>query len=290
MEMIPVPLETLMAIELVCSIILYGILLLDILKVTHVTKFFSPEFLSRPLQYIFGGIFATGILFSTYLLATGGILRTDSMFADGATGAVASETAEQGVSSVVYTPGSKAISDTGLMTDSQTQKLSTEPLPESYKNSIKLLMVGIPVTSAIAGAFGAVGLIPSVGMTIAGLAFVIVSIAFGLPWLIGYVGVTIVNHIYSFLFSFLDIFIQAAENIRLKFSVARTDGANRQVPPAEPQQPDHNANQSGQHTSGSQTNAHTADSSQGEGARSASGRTGTNHMYDETDPNWNPLF
>lgn len=297
-EMLPVSLESLMAIELVSAIIIFGICLLDILKVTHVTKFFSPEFLSKPLQYIFGGIFAFSVIFSTYMLGTGGLLRSEALFSSSLNEAVAVKPDD--VSSV-YIPGDTASETQTSNKISDPHVLIDKPVANSTKNSITVLMVGIPTISAIAGLFGAVGIIPFAGMFLSGLTFIIVGLFFGLLWIIGHVGVVIVNHLYSFFFSLLDIFIQMAENIRIKFFASNIFQTDTRALPSEPQEP---ANQPtrgvvslpvnpkdtqdmNKPSAEEEPNANSkANVNEGE---PNTNNEQNNNMYDKSDPNWNPL-
>ncbi len=271
-NMLPISLEALIAIELVAAVVLFGMLLLDVLGVTHLTKFYSTDNLPRYLRYIFGTIFVIGALFSIYILSAGGYIRYDSLI---------SEVSDMSINST-YTPlGNNVYIPNQTFNNVKIEEKHVIPSDSSgtsqaYKTSLKSMMIGIPISSAVSGLFGAVGLIPFGGVLISGLSFLIAILILGPFWIIGHALMILVNHIYNFVFSLLDIFIQFGDSIKGRFSGQATENpqSNIQQPPS--QAPSNNENNNEQQPDNS--------------APSDPEEQNENSMYGKNDPNWNPLL
>lgn len=288
-SILPVPSETLIAIELVFAGIMYGIFLLDLLKVTHVTKFYSPDHLPTVLQYVFAGIFAIGTLGSAYLLMTGGIVRVESFFNSKAQAVSAVQPAIQSDDGgMINLPNSK---HTPAETDGQGQsndeaELTDVPVEYSpeFKKALSRLLIGTPLISFFAGFFGAVGLLPFCGLLISGMSFIPALVIFGPFWAIGRVGMALINSIYSLFRYYLDIFIQRAETARNREGVANNNaGDNPPAPP--PTEADHASLNTPAGTDSLQGTADRVPA----GTNEAQAQTEST-IYAQNDPNWNPLI
>lgn len=298
-SILPVSPETLIAIELVSVVILYGMLLLDILGVTHTTKFYSPEYLPKVLKYVLAGIFAMGVLGSVYLLAIGGIIRSESFFSSNAQAVSPAEIgAQSNDGQMIYMPNNQnSTVDTqvkGLSAvEAEVQDTHVEYSPE-YRSALSKLFIGTPIISAFAGLFGAVGLLPFGGLLISGLSFIPALVILGPFWFIGHVGVTLTNLIYNWVRNYLDIFIQRAEAARNREGVANNNPANN-PPPAPPSVTESNSpdisdrTESPQEGTANNSPAGEQPAASSNPNESQQGQT-ENPVYSQNDPNWNPLI
>lgn len=195
LESLPVSVEVLMAMELIAGVILFGMLLLDVVGVTHITKFFTADNLSRVRKYAFGTIFAAGLIVSIGLLGLGGVIRADAL----TSAPILSDSGDV-----------SAVSDENRIGGEE----GTVSIPESYQTSAKILMTGIPIVSAIAGAAGFCGVLPFLAMVIKFILFVPVVLGLGILWVIGYAGHVLVNLIYNFIYALANVFITLGETIK----------------------------------------------------------------------------
>ncbi|MBI5410304.1 MAG: hypothetical protein HZA14_13155 [Nitrospirae bacterium] len=202
LEYLPVSLETLMAIELAATVVLSGMLLMDLLNVTHTTKFFSPETLPKALKYIFISIISGLLVFSIYLFALGGSIRAAALLSDG--GDVTSvETVQSGI---ITTPDS-----TDHLKIPVQEEENQDEFPEEYTSGLKMLLIGIPAVSSVSGIFGAIGLLPFLSMLSIGIIAVPLFVICGGLWIVGQLLMRYVTLFYNFALSVLDIFIGIGE-------------------------------------------------------------------------------
>jgi hypothetical protein len=283
-NVLPIPVEILMGIELVAASILFGMLLLDLLGVTHLTKFYSPIYLSRYLRYIFGVIFVIGLIFSFYLLASGGYIRYASLLFNKEEASIDSTFQTD---SSLYIPDQTINNVDNIKTDENKQNVNSENFAvnlDTYNTSIKTLMVGIPISSGLSGLFGAIGLIPFGSMLISGLSFIIVAVLLGPIWLISHALVVLINHIYNFVFNFLNIFIQIGEG--LKWRSGNHVANNHHVNPSEPPKTNTPTTDEIQSDRAVETEQNTEDDNPNP---HDTGEQNHDTLYSEDDPNWNPL-
>lgn len=260
-EMLPLSVETLMAIELVAGLLLFGMLLLDVVGTTHITKFFSGDKLSKAKKSVYGSIFTAGLIASITLLGIGGVMRGMS-YQTPSIAEAATDTA--GVS----------IGGGGADITSETELESTIPeIPEGYARALKTLTVGIPVTSAVAGAAGFVGIIPFLAMLIQLPLFFLVTLGFGIIWAISYGLHVIINLIYNFCYQLANIFITFGETMKARITAPKSPQAPpQQQAAAEPQT----------ETSGTGTSSSTD-------TPPPPPQPEQEPLYTEKDANWNPI-
>jgi len=267
--MLPLSVETLMAIELVAGLILFGVLLLDVLGTTHVTKFFSADNLSKAKKYVYGGIFGAGLVASITLLGIGGVMRGMS-YQSTPVAEAATDTA--GVS----------VGGGGVEITPETELESTVPeIPEGYTRALKTLTVGIPVTSAVAGTAGAVGIIPFLAMLIQLPLFFIITLGFGIIWAVSYCIHVIINLIYNFCYQLANIFIAFGETLKARMAVTK----NPQTPPPQPNQPVEHQQAASEH----QTHTPGPGTSSTTDTPPPPPPPGDESLYAEKDANWNPI-
>ena len=297
-SMLPVSPETLIAVELVFAGILFGIFLLDILKVTHVTKFYSPDHLPAVLTYIFAGIFTIGILGSAYILMMGGNIRVESFFNSKAQALPAYQVdVPSNDGQIINRPNDQInpaeMQRQGLIPEeADVQDIPVEYSPE-YRKALSRLLIGTPLISFFAGLFGAVGLLPFCGLLISGLSFIPALVILGPFWAIGRVGMALVNHIYTLVRYYLDIFIQRAETARNREGASNNNPANNPPPPP-PSAAESNSPDTSGRTESPQDMANNSPAGDQPAAASNSGGTQQgqeeNPIYSQNDPNWNPLI
>lgn len=280
---LPVSIETLMAIELVAAGVLFGMLLLDVLGVTHLTKFYSPENLPRYLRYILSAIFLIGILFSIYLLAAGGYIRYSSL------GSEATEIQMDSIfqpNNTIYLPDQTlTLNDVQIEEEKLTfTQTNTNTTFKAYDTSLKRLMVGIPISSALSGLFGAVGLIPFGGMLIAGLSFIIAVLIFGPPWLISHALVILVNHIYNFVSNLLNIFIDIGDRWSSGHRGQPLDNPQNDTTESTTSESSNTVDRTQEISNTTQTNNEDPPS-----VETNQSEQTENPIYSKDDPNWNPL-
>ncbi|MEW6418373.1 MAG: hypothetical protein AB1480_09665 [Nitrospirota bacterium] len=280
-NILPISIEALIAIELVAAGVLFGMLLLDVLGVTHLTKFYCPENLPRYLRYILGAIFVIGVLFSIYLLAAGGYIRYASLI---------SEATETQVDST-YQPDYNLYLPEQTFNDVQIEEekliitqTNSNGTSAAFNISIKSLMVGIPISSGLSGLFGAIGLIPFWSMLIAGLSFIVVALIFGPPWLVSHALVVLINHIYNFVSNLLNIFIDVGDGLRRRFRGQPADNPQNNTTEPPPSEPSNTVERTPENSNTTQTNNNNPQSEEANQAEQTE-----NPMYEKDDPNWNPL-
>lgn len=298
MSVLPVSPEALIAIEVLLAGIMYGMLLLDVIGVTHITKFYSPEYLSnisKHLKYIMACIFVIGTLGSAYVLVLGGVIRLESFFSNAQAVPPAEISAQANDGQAIYMPNSQNVpveaQGQGLLAvEADADDAHVEYSPK-YRNAISKLFLGTPLVSFFAVLFGAVGLLPFSGLLISGLSFIPALVILGPFWAIGRIGMVLVNHIYSFVRYYLDIFIQRAETTRNRAGLANNNPGDNPPPspsvanPASSDTPagtDIPQGSAGNVPAGEQPAA-TASSNE---AQSQTEST----IYAQNDPNWNPLI
>jgi hypothetical protein len=256
-DLLPLGVDTLMALELVAATILFGLLFFDVIGVTHITKFFAGETLSPAKKYSFGALFAAGLVVCISLLGAAGYIRGEALLSDMNAPAPAAQAPAS-----VYVPGETVAAGPSVV----GTVTADPPMTQGYIRAMTALMVGIPAVSAVAGATGFVGILPLIGLLIKGFVFVLTVLTVGIGWLMGHVGAIIVNHLYNLAYRFYDLFIQAAEGIKARFSKATPP---QDIPRA--QQGD-NAPQAPQ-----------------QAARPAAEGQHAEASAPKDDPNWNPL-
>src|SRR3990172_3466530 len=114
-SMLPVSPEVLIAVEVLVTGIMFGMLLLDLLGITHITKYYSPDYLStisKYFKYVFAGIFVIGTLGSAYLLVMGGVIRFESFLANAQSVSPAEINAQSNDEQMIYMPnGQNSLED-----------------------------------------------------------------------------------------------------------------------------------------------------------------------------------
>ena len=203
-SMLPVSPEVLIAVEVLLVGIMFGMLLLDLLGITHITKYYSPDYLStisKYFKYIFTGIFVIGTLGSAYLLVMGGVIRLESFLSNAQAVSPVEISAQSNDGQMIYMPNGQ-----NPLEDLQGQGLSAveadvHDIPVEYspqhQNAISKLFIGTPLVSFFAVLFGAVGLLPFGGMLISGISFIPALVILGPFWAIGHVGMILINRIYD---------------------------------------------------------------------------------------------
>lgn len=299
-EYLPVPVEVLMAIELAVSIFAFAFLLFDVLGVTHLTKFYSPEFLStKPkwLKHILSAIFLVGTLSSIYLFAVSGLMRWSALFPGNTSGNAIASTTLDANEQLIYDPNESQAHESLKQSDIATTASYEDNDTSEYAASVKDIMVGIPTISGFSGAFAGVGLITTAGIVLVAPVFLITSVFFGIFWLIGHAGMQLVTVIYNTVLRFFDMFINIGDSIRRRLLGNRV----AQVEPSQPQGQDNTA----QHTQPQQvpveepierqnianenSTQETDDNNAHEAGHTEENSPQPEPLYSQQDLNWNPL-
>lgn len=231
MAMLPVSLESLIALEMVTSALVFGMLLLDILGVTHLTKFYSPDHLWKPLRYALTIIFTVGTLYSIYLGVMGGYIRWAATVSTTPAEAAEKVDPEEFKPALLQDKGNTIIAAEDDAEDSNSS--DTAVVNEVQSKALKTLMEGIPLISYGVSVFGGVGLIPFFGAVIVGIPLIAAMLPIFLFRLISDALIIFFTAVYSFAANLMNIFIQFAETI--KNWLSRNRGGNGQnIPPIAP--------------------------------------------------------
>ena len=215
LKIIPMSIETLMATELILSTTLFGLLLFDVLGITSITKFFSAEHLTDNTRQYFCWGFAVLVFISVIMFAISGYMRyhgvsIETYIAYQEIEKRSDTTEKTGIttSDDLERDGlGKELVDLNALADRTNQ----EHVPPSYMRSVKILIIGIPILSAVAGLVGFVGVLPLMGMCFAGILFVLTMLLLGVPWAICSFGVILNPHIVAFFKGYFDIVIDYAD-------------------------------------------------------------------------------
>lgn len=295
LEYIPVPVEILMAIEMAVAGFLFGLLLLDVLNVTHLTKFYSPEHLPKWLKHTFTGVFLAGTLYSIYLFGLSGVVRASSLISGNSQAMASSINLNNGNDqSMVYIPNEKNSEAVNAQGNITVDSSLSEPISEGYIKSTTHLMVGIPVVAIFSGILSGVGLIASGGLILVTPIFLISSIFFGSFWLFGSAGMRIVELIYNFVLSFFNMFINLGDSIKRRIwgnRVEQTQTQGQDNAASQTQQPHQTIEEPVEQRAAS--NETILQEQDGNNAQEASPEETDNQhtdpIYSQHDPNWNPL-
>jgi len=224
-EYMPISIEALMGLEMTIAGLLFGLLLCDVLSITHLTKYYSPKHLQKWLKHTLTGVFLAGSLASIYLFYESGVLRVSSL--DGQ--AMASNTGSADSQLLTYIPGEDNSGENTVQNTEVADLEVSAPVSEAYSRSVRNLMVGIPVISILSGIFAGVGIITFVGGLLVAPMFLATGICFGLFYFIGNASIRIIDSIYNFVMLFANIFIALADSIK-----QRLTGRGNKVTPVEP--------------------------------------------------------
>lgn len=213
-------LEAMGAVSLVTSLIIWGCLLLDTVGVTHITIFSSDKY-NVWLKRSVTGVAAFGFFLTAFLLAQLGALRFDILQAEGKQAPVQSllkipEAVAAPVGSVIPDQGewrSGGPSNQVLSMDQVQTVLEPAGMAELPREARNVL-VGMPVSSAMAGLFSAIAIIPAMGMAITFPVFLAVIALFGFMFVIARAGERIINLLYNFVLMLANIFIDVGSRRR----------------------------------------------------------------------------
>ena len=299
-SVLPVSPEVLIAVEVLLAGIMFGMLLLDLLGITHITKYYSPDYLStisKYFKYIFTGIFVIGTLGSAYLLVMGGVIRLESFLSNAQAVSPSEISAQSNDGQIIHMPNGQDslenLQEQGLSAvEADVHDTPVEYSPQ-HQNAIAKLFIGTPLVSFCAVLFGAVGLLPFGGMLISGISFIPALVILGPFWAIGHVGVILINRIYDWARNYLDIFIQRADAARNREGASNNNPANNPPPPP-PSAAESNSPETSVRSESPQDMANNSPASEQPAAASNSGEPqqgqGENPIYSQNDPNWNPLI
>lgn len=207
-------LEAMGAISLVTSLIIWGALLLDTLGMTHITIFSGDKYnqwLRRSVTVLAG----FGFLLTAYLFAQLGGIRYDILQGDSGPAPSASMLqVPQAVAAPINSPEEMAEQiyesrqpDNQVLTMDQFQPEVSAGHISRMPRSARAILVGMPISSSMAGLFSAVAIVPAMGMVITFPIFLTVAVIFGLFYVLAQAGNRLVNLIYNFLLMFANMFI-----------------------------------------------------------------------------------
>jgi hypothetical protein len=177
LESLPISIEILTAIELAAAGFIFGFLLLDILGITHVLKFYTKEHLTPRMRSTFTILFLLGTIYSIYLFAVSGVIRIETVH-------VAEDVASEQLD----------ISDLQIesVTADSLDQVPNLELPynfdqgtdtmgsEGYMKASNKLLIGIPIVSITSGILAGVALIPAFALLILIPLFLCVSLLLGI--------------------------------------------------------------------------------------------------------------
>ncbi|MCX7698035.1 MAG: hypothetical protein N2114_01020 [Candidatus Goldbacteria bacterium] len=167
--------EIVMAAELICASILFGLALFDLLGVTDLHMFFSPKRISINTRYVLGGFTALCLVVCIWLFGLTGNIR----YYGANIGATTQSIAQEATASDSYKP--------------ELPEDTEDEVPPAYARSVKALMDFVPMIAIVATAYGFTGCLPILNVIIIGVVFIVTMVLFGPVWLIGYLtdGVTL---------------------------------------------------------------------------------------------------
>lgn len=198
MNLLPIPLETLMAAELLVAPFVFGILILDLAGWTHLTKFYGRDHLTNPwhrgVQAI---ILLAGFTFSIYLLSLSGPMRVELLEQTN----TATETVETGdFDTGITVPGS---SPSGSELGGETLQSTTPEVEMSEAPSLpqgtSLLLTGLPVVAAVTSVYTVTLVAAALGMLLTVPLFLAVAIPTGIVWGLASLAYGLFNVLYNFL-------------------------------------------------------------------------------------------
>ena len=225
---IPVPLELLTAAELMSAALLFGMLWLDTLGITHMTGYFAFEDDTsteaqqgtgqgeddRPgnipwAKYTFAGIFALGTILSISLFGVSGMMR-DALLFSGTEPALAAGGPSPPASpdGAIYEPGASPAYDAGAASDDAYDSGSLAAAPSSgrYEEMAGILLVAIPLISVTAGVFAGVGFISAGALLLVVPVLLLVGGIMGPIWVTGYFLARMVDLLYNLMLTIFGIF------------------------------------------------------------------------------------
>jgi len=288
LDLLPFTAEELMAIDLATAVVVFPLLLLDVIGLTHITRFFDPETMSKTKKYILALIFGAGTLATVFFLGLTGLLRSEAIQEMGSHEVAAGEI-DSGLADL-YVPkedeASATIADAPVRQEIEPETEETSySFSDEYNCYLKFIMVGTPIISSVAAGPAFIGALPMTAMIATGLLFILIVIPFGIVYLIGNALVTLVNNIYAWILNLFEVFIRLGETLRQLIPLRQNNGV----------------------ASNATTVRSSADQSQGSGNHQTLLRTGDNNsdtvdnaktqqIYHEDPPayqadsvSWNPL-
>ena len=193
--------EVIMAAELIFASILFGLVLFDIIGVTDLSKFFSPQKLSKNVRFVIGIITALCIFVSIYLFASAGNFRFHG--------------AEIEINKQLN-PETSTSAYAGNPDKNMESSVDNNHVSPSYLRSVKALTVLTPVIAFLATGFGSAGSLPLVNFVFIGIVFVLSMLLFGPIWVTGFIIEGIVVRISDFFRGFLYLIIDIASSQKKK--------------------------------------------------------------------------
>lgn len=311
-EHLPLSLETLTAIELGVAAFVFGFLLLDTLDITHTTKFYSGSNLKPWLKNSFSMIFVLGAIYSIYLFASSGIVRTESIFPQAEAGASVPKASNETTTGAIYLPNSQtshiATSEINLGINEEAT-----PVSEAYESAASGLMIGIPLVSVASGIFAGVALIVLASMVVTFPLFLAIGSIFGIGWSIAAFAVRMIDLLYNFVLAFVNFFAELGQSIRRLVTnrtlVSDNGGINATELPPQPDtsnshempadgggqpainqtQPTNNRTTPAQNSDGSTVDPLQNQQGPGDQNSQQGQQAQQEPLYRSDDPNWNPL-
>jgi len=187
--------EELLSLELVASIVVCSMLLLDVFGITHTTKFLSTEFLNKKAKWFIASILSITTIFSVYLFVMTGTVRKGSLFPEDASAKIQTENVE--------------INEADFNSGKNTDFISYNSAPKqksTYEESAGLVLVGIPYIAAICDAFAAFGLLTFAGFILFSMCYIIANVPAGITYFITYLISRLLDLIYNLWLNIIDVF------------------------------------------------------------------------------------
>lgn len=267
---LPLSIEEYTAVELVVAAVIFGILLLDIIGITHLTKFYSPRNLETIPRYFLGAIFLIGAVFTVYLFAMSGVVRSEALHAAVGNNSVSSEIYSDVDDSYIYSPND--VNGPEEVRANEYENSINNLMSDEFVKTSRILLWGIPLVCVVSGIFSAVGLIPFLGMMLSIPLFLIFAIPAGMGYIISHILLTALDYIYSFILLIYSGFVSLGYSIRQLFSKDNTSSNLINEPSSATNE---------EETDGYQASSNITDENQ------ADGKNESSELND--DDVWNPL-
>lgn len=213
---LPFSIEEYTALELIFAAVIFGILLLDVLGITHLTKFYSSSYLDKVPRYFLGSLFLIGVLFTAYLFALSGIVRSEVLHAQQGNQSAAMGSHQEIDVPHIYSPDNTNRQDEPFLNEYHREGAIS--MSDEFVRVSRIMLWGIPLVCVVSGIFSAVGLIPFLGMLITFPLFLLLVIPTGIIYLVTHFLINALDYIYSFILTIYSALTNLGHSIRQLFS------------------------------------------------------------------------
>ncbi len=200
--------------SVVASLFIWGSLLLDTLKITHITIFSSDKI--KPWFNIALRILSIiGLLLAISLLVGLAWMRIEGIEANAL---IDDESISENSEILVYTEESQT-EIPNILNDIGQSNSDYENKPMKTSFAVKYVQIGMVVASGLAGAFSAIAFIGASALILSFPLYLVVMIFSGLILIITTIGMRIIDLVYGFLVTIINFFLEIGENLRNRFNI-----------------------------------------------------------------------